>query len=245
MAFDTTAEYYEVLANAAKRIESEGPALRDYLDAAPGKRVVDLACGTGLHVLFYAEQGAEVTGMDLSPGMIAYAERHRAHPRARYLVGDMRSVSGGPWDLAICLGNSLSLVTEDEDLRKTLASVRRSLAPGGLLVTQTLNYGNPSTEAPRHRIERGTHDGAEVVAIKSLVPQGRHTLLALTYYVEERGRIRSCAEPALLRNWRLEELQETAVANGLQVEGVYGGITRTPYEPAASSDLVLMLRRPA
>ncbi len=37
----------------------------------PGQHVLDVCCGTGLDALFLAQQGLYVTGIDVSPGMIA------------------------------------------------------------------------------------------------------------------------------------------------------------------------------
>jgi ubiquinone/menaquinone biosynthesis C-methylase UbiE len=43
------------------------------LEIGTGSRVLDIACGTGVLFPFYLEQGARVTGVDLSEGMIAAA----------------------------------------------------------------------------------------------------------------------------------------------------------------------------
>ena len=37
--------------------------------------IMDLACGRGRHALFLSEQGYDVTGIDLSPNSIAYAQQ--------------------------------------------------------------------------------------------------------------------------------------------------------------------------
>ena len=54
-AFRDIAVYYDMLAGGRKRIDREGPLLMDCFGRAPGRRVADLACGTGLHALFMAE----------------------------------------------------------------------------------------------------------------------------------------------------------------------------------------------
>ena len=46
----------------------------DRLDAQPGLRWLDLACGTGAVAERAAERGADVTGLDLSPGLIETAQ---------------------------------------------------------------------------------------------------------------------------------------------------------------------------
>lgn len=244
-SFQGTAPYYDLLAEKAGRLEREGPFLLDLAVQAPGKRFVDLACGTGLHALYLAEHGMTVDAFDLSNGMVEYARKERPHPGIIYGVADMRRVEGGPWDVALCLGNSLSLLRADEGLHDMLSSTFASLAPGGLLVTQTLNYARDSARQPRHRVETATMGEAEVVAVKNLVPRGDTTYLALTFFIEEAEEVRTLSDSAVLRNWRADELAGTAEGCGYRVEQVLGGYDGRGYSPAESSDIVLVLRKPA
>ena len=52
------------------------------LDLAAGERVLDVACGTGNLALPAARLGAEVTGLDIAPNLLATA-RSRAADAAR------------------------------------------------------------------------------------------------------------------------------------------------------------------
>ena len=238
-AFERVAAYYEALANARKRLEREGPLLLEVLRRAPGERVLDLACGTGLHALWFAENGATVTATDLSEAMIAYAMRHRPHERLRYLAADMRNPPEGEWDLAICMGNSLSLLNTEQDLRAAFARVRERLSPGGLFLFQILNYARPAAQEPRQRIERRTLPEGNLIAVKNLVPEGEHTLLALNFFVEgEGGRFEASVDTAVLRNWSLETLVDVAGEAGLAEVELFGGFDRAPFDASVSPDLI-------
>jgi 2-polyprenyl-3-methyl-5-hydroxy-6-metoxy-1,4-benzoquinol methylase len=241
-AFGSAIACYEVLANAAARLEREGPCLLDILDRAPGTRCLDLACGTGLHARYLAEQGATVDAWDLSPAMIAYAREHRAHGGVTYAVGDMRSPSGGPWDLALCLGNSLSLLQTESDLETTFARLRASLNPGGLFLFQMLNYLSAQSKEPRHRVETANSEQTSIIAVKSLVPRGEHTLLSLNYFVEyERDRTDSFSETATLRNWTRGEFERVAGRTGFALQDTRGSFDGSAFDPARSSDLIMLL----
>ncbi|MCK4317114.1 MAG: class I SAM-dependent methyltransferase, partial [Anaerolineae bacterium] len=37
------------------------------LDLKPGERLLDLACGSGVHALEFARRGLEVVGLDIAP----------------------------------------------------------------------------------------------------------------------------------------------------------------------------------
>ncbi len=74
----------------------------------PPGRAIDLGCGTGTSVVYLAQHGFEVTGVDLAPRAIAKARRKAcaAGVSASLLVGDVIHLPevAGPFDLAIDIG---------------------------------------------------------------------------------------------------------------------------------------------
>src|SRR5207344_2008881 len=66
-----------------------GPLL-DSVEAAPGVRILDIACGTGALAAAATRRGAEVIGMDFAPTMIA--EAIRRHPGIDFRVGDAEAI---------------------------------------------------------------------------------------------------------------------------------------------------------
>ena len=242
--FDEAA-LYDALAGGRKRLEREGPLLRRLLAAAPRPTAVDTACGTGLHARFLAEAGAEVEAVDLSEGMVAFAAQRRPHPRVRYRAGDMCAPLGGPYGLAICLGNSLSLLPDADALHAAFRAVAEALAPGGRYLAQVLNYAAPAAREPRHRIERRAIDGGQVTTVKNLVPEGERTFLNIAHLVAADGRTELHSDTALLWNWDLAALQSAGKAAGLSLDETLGGFDESPYAADRSSDLITVFRRPA
>lgn len=68
------------------------------LDGLGGQPVLDLGCGEGLVARALAERGAQVTGVDLSRGLIERARRQEtADPLGiDYRVGDARTLHDFP-----------------------------------------------------------------------------------------------------------------------------------------------------
>ncbi len=243
-SFQRIAQYYEVLANARERLRRESTLLRDALECAPGSRVLDLACGTGLHALWFAEQGAAVTATDVSDAMIAYARHHRPHEHITYEVRDMRTPPDGPWDLAVCLGNSLSLLTSEADVRAVFAKIARSLVRNGQFLIQILNYARPEVQEPRHRIEKGELPEGSLVAVKSLVPVGNVTFLSLGFFAESTGGgFDTAAETAVLRHWSSETLASAARDASLAPLAFYGGFDGSDYDAQTSPDLIAVFSK--
>jgi len=243
-AFATTAACYEILSDSDARLEREGPFLRQVLDEAPGRRVVDLACGTGLHAAFFADLGAQVTALDLSTEMVTHARTRRPHPAITYRQGDMRRLCGGPWDVAVCLGNSLSLLPSHRDVEQTLAAVFDALVPGGLFALQLRNCEAAAARHPQHRIEKRQRADTEVVAIKSLVPHRDHALLALAFYAFTPGTCTTASETAVLLHLTGNDVTDMATRAGFHLAGRYGGFDQRPFDASTSPDVVCLLRRP-
>jgi SAM-dependent methyltransferase len=103
----------------------------------PVRHVLDIACGTGPHLMRLAARGFTLTGLDLSPKNVEYLRlRLRAKGLAAELrVGDMTDFRlPRPVDAAICMQDSQGHLLTNAALLSHLRSVMRALAPGGLYV---------------------------------------------------------------------------------------------------------------
>ena len=245
MAFDQGALWYDALANRPGRLEREGPLLTRCLAAAPTPRVVDIACGTGLHAHYLASQGAQVTAFDLSPGMVAFARARRPHPVVQYETGDMRSVTGGPYGLAICLGNSLALINDEAGLQAVFHSVAEALEPDGRFLLQLVNGNAPGAAEPKQRVEQVSlpDEAGDLVVIKTLVPHEGRTLLSIAYFVLDGDEPSTVAESAVLRHWTLDELDAAATGAGLTRTEIWGGFDASPFDTSVSGDLLVLYSR--
>jgi SAM-dependent methyltransferase len=101
------------------------------------RTVLDIACGTGPHLIRLAERGYAMSGLDLSPQNIAFLrERAAAKGFAPTLhVADMtRFRLPRPVDAAICMQDSQGHLLTNEALLAHLRCVARALRTGGLYV---------------------------------------------------------------------------------------------------------------
>lgn len=237
--FHHIAEFYEALFDPDQRLAREGPFIEELLHEAPGPSVLDLACGTGIHALFLAEHGAQVTARDLSAGMIEVARRKRPHPSIRYQEGDMCSPPEGPWDLVLCLGNSLALLPDEAHVRRFLDRACRVLAPGGRLCFQILNFSPERWPAARHHVARREGKSGSIVAVKSLVPGHERILLGMHFHVRlEDGTILQESDHGVLLPIRQGLIEAWAKQLGLTGCAWFGGFDGAPFSPSESNDLI-------
>ncbi|MDM0107852.1 class I SAM-dependent methyltransferase [Variovorax sp. J22R24] len=105
---------------------------------APGATVLDVACGSGRHMHWFAELGHPTTGVDRSPEAIAAAA-----PFGRTVLADIES---GPWPFA---GQAFGGVIVTNYLwRERLADIVAAVAPGGVLLYETFAAGNETVGKP-------------------------------------------------------------------------------------------------
>jgi SAM-dependent methyltransferase len=106
--------------------------LRTFLAPGPGDRVVDLGCGSGRALVWHADTGATLVGIDISP----FFSRD-ALDRCELILGDLRR---SPLrDGAFTKAWSLDVLEHlsPEALRGMLTEANRVLAPGGALFVYT------------------------------------------------------------------------------------------------------------
>ena len=94
-----------------------------------GARILDVCCGTGQMAAALNAEGYSVTGVDLSPGMIAFAQQNA--PQSRFVLGEMSQFAlGEQFDAAICSFNSLNHTRGVRHLTRTFENIRDHLLPG-------------------------------------------------------------------------------------------------------------------
>jgi ubiquinone/menaquinone biosynthesis C-methylase UbiE len=129
------AAYKRRLDEVTARGEARGrQRVIDEVEARPGMRILDLACGPGNMTRPLAAQvtpSGEVVGVDLAAGMIELA-RSAGIPNARFQVMDIEALAfpDRTFDAAIC-GHGLQFVP---DLPRALGEARRVLKTGGRFV---------------------------------------------------------------------------------------------------------------
>ena len=105
---------------------------------APGGTVLDVACGHGRHMRWFAQSGHGVTGVDRSPEAVAAVA-----PLGRAVVAD---IENGPWPFP---GEQFDAVVVTNYLwRPLMGTLLESLAPGGVLLYETFAEGNGSVGKP-------------------------------------------------------------------------------------------------
>lgn len=126
-------EFYNRMIHCSQHL-----ALRPWVNIKPGTRVLDVGCGVGRWSTLLAGRGGVVTGVDLSPTMIAEARRRAelqdVSSRCRFLVQDLAQLDAGDtFDLILGV-TVLQHILDPEALRSAAQRMADHLAPGGRMV---------------------------------------------------------------------------------------------------------------
>ena len=167
--YDALSDDYDRFVNWENRLAYEMPFIERTLREADARRVLDVACGTGMHAIELARYGYEVVGADLSAPMIERTKENAATLRqaqdsaagveAHFVVAGFGELAeklvlsplislrtspvegvGSPFDTVLCLGNSLPHVSSAGELGEALADFAAALRPGGSLLIQNRNF---------------------------------------------------------------------------------------------------------
>jgi ubiquinone/menaquinone biosynthesis C-methylase UbiE len=168
-AYDTIAEeYHSKRQDPGRNAWNEAlevPFMERWLrDSVRGKRILDLGCGTGILTQKLGRWGAHAFGADLSPQMIAIAERE-AESAGHAIPYAVAHSSALPYGDQIFHGVASSLMLHYlEDWAPTLREVHRVTQTGG---TSWATFHHPFMEV----LEKETVHQTELPQVRPYFPQ--------------------------------------------------------------------------
>lgn len=244
--FDDLTDIYERLVDWPKRLHHEEPFYRALLDRAGARSVVDVACGTGRHAAMFRSWGLRVEGADISPHMIE---------RARTMFGEadgLRWVVRGfddsiapeqPFDVAVCVGNSLALASDMSEAERAIQQMCRAVGDGGLIAIHVLNLWR----LPDGPCVWQKHQLADLPQGKVMIAKGIHRV-GSRGYVDLLVTPLASPEETHSESIRLLGFESAGLASMARQAGAaavefYGGYQSQPYDRDQSVDLIMVARR--
>lgn len=243
MAYETLAKMYDALMDDVNYQE-----WADYIDTmlqkngCPGKRLLDLGCGTGNISIPLAQKGYQVTGVDLSAEMLDIA---RSKSEAAGLVIDWQhqdltelqllddAGTEPVFDAIIATFDVFNHLTSPEDLQLLFHSLNPFLADEGILLFDVQTPYKLQEYLGNH-IFTLHRDDIEYIWENHFDEESQICTMDITFFVrQENGlyqRETMCQEE---RVYDLELLQMWLKYSDFELIGVYGELSDEKLQPEA------------
>ena len=259
--YDDFSADYDRFVNWDSRLNAEIPFIESrihelILPQGQKAAILDAACGTGMHALELARRGYRAAGADLSSGMV---EKARENAQAAGLdvvfkpAGFMQLAeaftdeASFPFDMLICLGNSLPHLTTEGDLRQALADFHACLRPGGLLILQNRNFDAVMAKRERWIGPQSRREGDREWLFLRFYDFDADGLI--TFNILRLSRTGEAPWTQALSQVRLypllrEKMNRLLEETGFTSPRFYGLMDEAAFDPESSENLVVVAQKP-
>jgi len=249
--YDPFARFYDA---DFRDYQEDVPFLRE-MARRTGGPILELMCGTGRVLVPLAEAGYQITGVDISPAMLAIArERLQAAgllDSVSLLEGDVRDVQlpAGAFAMAFVAVNSFMHLEEVRDQLAALGNVRRALARRGLLVLDLFNPDPTEIAREDNRLVLDREydlDGRHVQKFIAIDSDAAAQLSRVTYLYDETDAAGTLTRRTMrfaMRWFYRFEVEHLLARAGFSTRAVYGSYDLEEY--ATGSPRMIVVAGPA
>ena len=210
--------------------------LTEQLARALGSPLLDLACGTGTMAIYLAQQGYQVTGLDIIPEMIEWAAQKAASQgvSVEWVVADARAFHLQKlFPFIYMLGNAFQHFLTRADQESLFARVREHLRPDGCFLFVTRN------PIPRNLFEARfaepqtytMDDGTQLIATEQQqydpITQIQHYTFH-NQWLHPDGQREEKTYHTALRYVFPQEMEALLFYNGFNIQACYGNWQQEP-----------------
>jgi SAM-dependent methyltransferase len=212
-----------------------------------GSPVLELACGTGRVAIPLAQEGFDVTGIDIAEGMLQEARRKSsaANAEVTWVNADMRDFNlNNAYSLIILPNNTVCHLLLRSDFEACLASVKRHLAPMGRFI---LDVFVPKMELlidqPEARFPFGEYDDPDgngrIVVTESYVYEPDTQIKRITTWHSFPGTDDKIPSELNMRMYFPQELDVLIEYNGFVIDHKYGDYEGAPFGPESEKQIIV------
>lgn len=203
----------------------------------PSHSILDIACGRGRHALFLSEQGYDVTGIDLSPNSITYAQQEAKKKalNASFDIHDMRTAVNTQFDIVLNLFTSIGYFENLHDNTSAIQAFYDNLVPGGVAVIDFLHV----PWVKKHWVTDEVVTKGDVEFTLHRTFEGGWIQKHISFH--HKGNAFSFTERVAALE--LSDFEQMFEQVGFRIRNVFGDYTLSPYNPEHAERLILVVEK--
>jgi ubiquinone/menaquinone biosynthesis C-methylase UbiE len=208
------------------------------------RRVLDCACGTGRHLVLLHHLGIDVTGSDVSPAMLARANKNLTSYRlvAPLQQADFRDLpqyfDKPSFDAVLCLA-AIGYMPDEQELLRAFRSMRGVLRPGGVLILTSMPTDKQWREKTRFLLAANTQAVSRLFVVDYFERTARYNVLDV-FHSENVNELQVwSAELSIFLKAEQDTLLKKA---GFQRVDFYESFDFKPYKEESSNLLIAVAR---
>ena len=213
--------------------------LLDRLAPPPGSALLDVACGRGRHARMLAAYGYDVTGIDIAPGSIDFANRY-ANDHLRFFVHDMRQLlCTNCFQYAFNFFTSFGYFETRREDYNAIRTVSIALQPKGVFVLDYLN----ARRAERQLVPNEQKIIDSVTYTITRWCDGKHFYKKIV--INEEGLAKPLEYTERVAVLAPEDFESLLRPNGLQIRQLYGNYQLDAFDAEHSPRLIIIAEKAA
>lgn len=185
--YETFATVYDAVMDDSLYDKWTDFSLRHLPKSHERKKLLELACGTGIQSVRFAQAGFDVTGLDLSQDMLDIAESRAktAKQKINFLQGNMLYLNqAGKYDFVTCYSDSICYMQDEVEVGDVFKEVYNALNEGGVFIFDVHSTYQTDTVFPAYSY----HENADEFAMiwDTYEDDAPHSVVhELTFFIQE------------------------------------------------------------
>lgn len=249
MGYRTLSEVYDLLMEDVNYSD-----WADYLDGllrendCPGKRILDLGCGTGSITIPLAKKGYILTGVDISNEMLKKAEEKARLEQCGNILWHAMDITEPDldwesYDGIIATFDVVNHLTDEMDVQMLFQEAGMLLADNGLFIFDIQTpYRLEHIQGNQTYVYH--NDDLDYIWENHYDKSSQICYMDLTFFLKETdGLFRRMTEQQEERSYRPELLEMWLEISGFELVAVYGELTKDPLQPEDLRAVIVARRK--
>ncbi len=234
--FDEMGVYWAEIADH-NQTEKQLQFLKDHFK--PDGYVLDVACGTGRHMIPLSQQGYGMVGLDVSANLLKIAKQRSKE--IQLVRGDMRFLPFKPQVFAgvISMDTSFGYLPSEADDSVTLVEVKRVLNQRGVFVIDVFNREELTRKYQNKSLPTKWKEYPSFFLLQKRTVSPKGEWLWDLWTIEDKADSRLSIFEHAVRLYERGKLERMLEKAGFAVKKVYGGYEEENFSPE-SSRLILV-----